>query len=159
MIRSPFIVGGIMSDGAIAQFLWALHDDFQYGIKPAQVFTKRTSKSLYGKFDEAEHEIDSFLEATFLDAPHGGPEKTPYVSTIAWTIYSMSREPFYWDKERTLDTPLREIYQYMRCRALDKGASLVNKLSDKKMDDWLKWFNGLPVEERLIIQSQINKRN
>ncbi len=80
-------------------------------------------------FDTAEILIDQFLDDTFLDAPDGKPSR-PYVCSIAWMEYSMASKPFGWSREYTLDQPLRVIYQLLRCRAIDSGMKVINRISD-----------------------------
>lgn len=96
-------------------------------------FIESTTKLLAKNWYEAELEIDQFMRDTFFDSPSGGKESRPYVTSIAWLIFSMARKPFKWKRDETLNTPLRLIYQLIRCKKLAEGATLTNGLSDPIM--------------------------
>jgi len=138
LVRTPFIFGGSITDARVAQFLWILSLEYVPNSGMRDSFIESLLKSLAGDFETAIEEIDEYLDDTFLDAPHGGgrSDEAPYVCSIAWTIYSMAKEPFRWDEARTMDTPLRKSWQLMRCRALDNGATLVNRKSDSITNEW-----------------------
>lgn len=143
-IRTPFIGGGAVTPSAIGHFLWACHRDFtlptagflgRWRNRRRDAFLRSLKRM---DFDELEDGIDGFLDATFLDMPRGGnADQTPYVCGVAWMEYRMALDPFRWDSERTLDTPLRRIYQLIRCHDAAHGAVLFNPISDKVKDDFL----------------------
>lgn len=155
---TPFLSGRDADEGEIIRFLWALSPDFSSDLHPKTPWyrrllgKKRISRRdafirdawihLRGCWDEAEFQIDAFIRDTFIDAPRGnGGSSVPYVTGVAWMLYRMGREPFRWDKERTLKTPMREIYQYMRCQKIDNGGILYNEISDKIKARWLDELN------------------
>lgn len=148
-IRTPFIGGGEVTDAAIGQFLWACHRDFtpprKRWLRNPNAARDKFMASLAEKdFDDLEDGIDAFLDATFLDSPQGGRnDDTPYVCGVAWMEYRMALDPFRWDSERTLDTPLRRIYQLVRCHDSAHGVPLFNRFSDDVKQDWMKDFNAL----------------
>lgn len=138
LVRTPFIFGGDITDARVAQFLWILSLDYAPDKAVRDVFIESLLKSLGGNLESAIDEIEEYLDDTFLDAPHGGggASTAPYVCSIAWIVYSMAKEPFRWDEARTMDTPLRKSWQLIRCRALDNGATLVNRKSDSVTNEW-----------------------
>ncbi len=144
-LQTPFLTGGGVEPEDTLQFLWTL--DRNNPMRVERNLLRRSKRQQFDDFiklgfdfDLAEREIDRFLEMTFLDAPEGKPSR-PYVCPIAWLEYSMNGKPFMWDRERTLDTPVRIIYQLLRCRALDNGVSITNKLSDTVLQSALEEIN------------------
>lgn len=127
-----------LSESEIVRFLWAISPDFSPDESARDAFLQVALPVLsQAGWDSAEDEIDEFLNREFLDAPHAGKASVPYVSSVAWMVYRMSIDPFRWDKERTLKTPIREIYQYIRCDSLSKGQILRNTISDEVKEQWL----------------------
>lgn len=145
-INTPFLQGGDATEEDIALFLWATHlrnpmreeTPRWLGKTERQKFAKLFRKGF--DYDEAERAIDEFMVDTFLDAPDGKPSR-PYVCSIAWLEYGMAAKPFNWQREYTLDQPLRIIYQLLRCRAMDNGAVLKNPLSDPIIQGALEELN------------------
>lgn len=137
---TPYIEGGRdYTEQDTLQFLWVLSPDFSTDAAIRDAFIESAIK-LISDYARAEAEIEIFLKETFMDGPQGGVSSVPYVSGIAWMIYSMARKPFKWKRKRTLHAPLREIYQLMRCRKMDKGGILFNE-SDKIKATWLDEVN------------------
>lgn len=128
-----------VTDAEIIRFLWALSVDFSTEADKREAFIESCVKQ-FGSIEygwlKAEEAIDEFLKQTFFDGPKGGAESVPYVTSIAWLVYTMAKEPFRWTKEQTMHTPLREIYQYTRCLRLDKGGVLYNEFSDTIKAEW-----------------------
>lgn len=141
-MESPFIAGDAeINEAEIVRFLWALSSDFSSDAQQRLNFISDCAKRLSegDGWIDAELDIEEFMDATFLDAPYSsGGDSVPYVSSIAWMIYTMAKEPFRWDESRTLNTPLRKLYQYTRCLKLDKDAPIYNRKSDKLKADWLR---------------------
>ena len=140
LMRTPFLESDeAMTEAEILRFLWSLSVDFSTEEGKRDEWLKVALIKIIegGGFDRAEDEIQLFLDETFLDAPHGGRESVPYTTAIAWMVYKMACVPFGWDKDRTMTTPIREIYQYLRCDALAKGQALINSWSDKLRAAWL----------------------
>ncbi len=140
-IRTPFLNGGAITPAAIGHFLWACHRDF--ALPSGRWFRHRKRNRFLRSlrrmdFAELEEGIDEFLDETFFDAPQGGTrDDTPYVCGIAWMEYRMTCEPFRWPSERTLETPLRRLYQLTRCDDARQGTPLFNRISDGVKDRWL----------------------
>lgn len=144
-IRTPFIGGGDVTPGSIGQFLWACHRDFEPmkdGWFPARKRDRFLRSLRKMDFAELEDGIDEFTRLTFFDAPQGSQgDSTPYVCGIAWMEYRMTLEPFRWDAEKTLSTPLRRLYQLMRCHDSVNGEVLFNRFSDGVKDEFLRGLN------------------
>ncbi len=139
-IRTPFIGSGEVTPASIGQFLWACHRDYDPS-KPRE--RDKFLRSLIGmNWAGLEYGIDEFLNATFLDAPQGGKDdSTPYVCGIAWMEYRMLIDPFRMTPEAFLDTPLRIIYQRIRCHDAVNGVPLFNRYSDKVKADFVAELN------------------
>lgn len=135
-MNTPFMAGGEYSDAETIRFLWAMSVDFCTDPDKREEFILESLKRLseFG-FDLAEDEIDSFLNDTFMDAPQGGGDYAPVVSSPAWLVYKMMCKPLRWTEEKSLHTPIRRIYQYIRCHQLEKGHIIYNP-SDKLKADW-----------------------
>lgn len=141
-METPFLIGGNANATEIIRFLWALSPDFSTNRDDMDEFVESALKLIGENWHDAEVGIDEFISKTFLDAPRGsGGDAVPYVTGSAWMIYKMGCEPFNWLKERTLHTPVREIYQYMRCHRIDNGGILYNEISDKIKAAWLDELN------------------
>ena len=146
-VKSPWIVGGDrFSIDAVFTFIWALHVD--YVAHPRSRFiawlksdkrrtAKQVLKSLYQRdLEECVSEIDSFVSLTYQDSLSDGEVEKPIAAGVAWLVYSFFEEPFNFDEDKTLDTPLRELYQLLRCRRKSKGGSVMNP-SDKLRGDFI----------------------
>jgi len=145
-METPFLSGGKITPEETIRFLWALSVDFTPDKKTRDkwiaAFIRRIA---IGEIDWqfVYDSICEFLDATFLDAPQG-KDSTPYVCSLAWYEVSMY-DLMGWDSERTMEMPLRRIYQLMRCQQIKEGdRTIVNKLSDKANDDWMKSIVGDP---------------
>lgn len=154
--QSSWIVGGDrFSLEAVFSFIWALHVDYcpQPRSRFKAVFTRdkrRTAKQVLkslsqSKLEGCVAEIDEFIGLTFQDSLADGSDEKPIAAGVSWLIYSFFEEPFNFPENKTLDTPLRELYQLLRCRRKSKGGSVMNP-SDKLRGDFLgvidKWIVG-----------------
>lgn len=131
-IESPFVSGGEITHASVLQFLWACSTGYSTSRFSRWMFFNRLFFSPVDLVKGAS-EIGQFMDDTFLDAPYGTGKSVPYVSSIAWLELSMKRI-MGWDSERTLHTPLRRIYQLIRCNVLRDGGLLVNARSDAERD-------------------------
>lgn len=138
-MKSYFFGDEQYSDGHVIKFLWAVSPEFCTDSDKRNAFVFETAKRLadFGGFDRAADAIEEYLTATFLDSPEGGKLSVPYVCSIAWMITKMALPPFGWSEERTLHTPLRKIYQFIKCVKYSNGEILRNAISDKVKEEWL----------------------
>lgn len=159
-IGSPFVCGGggDITAAHIAQFIWALHVDYIPRSNPGSEELRKkicdsiASRDLRKSYDE----IAEYLEETFLDAPDGDAKSRPIASQPAWLIYRFRREPFRMTKEEVMHTPLRELYQLLRCEDKYNGEDPKNKLSDKVRGDWLAEMN---TPEKIAERRRIEAEN
>lgn len=141
LMETPFLSDGEVTPREVTRFLWALSEDFSISTEDREAFQEKAIKLLEEKWDEAYAKIEKFLDDTFMDGPRGGgAESVPYVSGIAWMVFRMECDPHRWTRNRTLHTPMREIYQYMRCADIDRGRVMYNR-SDIIKSMWLDELN------------------
>jgi hypothetical protein len=139
-IGSPFITEGSITTAHILQFLWACSTDYSTSRFARWRFMRRASRI---NLIKAANQIEEFLDDTFLDAPYGGKKSVPYVSSLAWIEVAM-RRIMGWGIETTMHTPLRRIYQLIRCERLEKGdCAIINARSDYERDRSMHAANGL----------------
>lgn len=141
-IRTPFISGGTISRPIIAQFIWALHKDYS----PRALWKRKCLRSRLARIpiDDCVKEIQAFIDLTFMDAPTGGKEEKPIASNIAWMVYRFRHAPWNMREEETANTPLRKLYQELRCWEREQGETPANRSDIKKaaflvnINEWLK---------------------
>lgn len=102
-------------------------------------------------------EIQEFVNLTFMDAPAGGKEEKPIASNIAWLVYRFRHDPWRMSELETSNTPLRKLYQELRCFERENDKNPANK-SDIKKSDWLGEVN-LALKEGRITQKQLDDWN
>lgn len=137
--RSPFMCGGSYGYPHVVQFLCILGEsqlttETAFLEEQRRLFAALVSIPLH----ECEKQISEFLGVTFRDQPSGKKDGAPIASSVAWLEYRMTGEPWKWTREQTLNTPLRIIYQQIRCWQKEQGESVVNNLSHKAKAEWLK---------------------
>lgn len=139
---TPFLTGKPAIETEVIRFLWALSPEFAVNQDKMDKFIEFSLVSINDRWEDAEIQIDNFITKTFLDVPRGGGgDCVPYVTGVAWLIYKMGCKPFRWKEKRTLHTPLRKIYQYLRCYRIETGGILFNEISDKIKATWLDEVN------------------
>jgi len=157
-IRSPFLVGGGLNYPQVAQFLCAL-SPLNDASSPSNI--RRLYESI-ARFplQQCESEIEAFLAVTFRDQPRGsGPDGAPVASSAAALEYRM-KVTFGWDRELTLNTSLRIIYQQLRLWQQEQGQIVINTLSQRTKADWQKTLQAaldsgqITVEQIAEFQSQ-----
>lgn len=157
-IQSPFYLGGPFTHAHVAQFLWALHRDYQpRGFK--SWWNRRRIRRVVSRFtlDRCREEIGAFIDLTFMDMPTGGREEKPIASSIAWLVYRFRCEPFRQPKIITLHTPLRDLYQELRCWMREQDQDVPNR-SDKFKATWIEQINE-GLRTGVITQAQLDAWN
>lgn len=131
--QTPFIFGGSIEDERpFIQFILICQTPGE------KTLDEITEAAMDANLEDWRKQIGEFLDLTFLDAPQGGGDEAPIASSQAWMEYRMAGEPFRWDYEtKTADTPLRRIYQLIRCQDKEAGRVVTNSLSSKCEGDWL----------------------
>lgn len=153
-MRTPFLHSGDITPSVVAQFIWALHRDYSATAwwKRSQL-RKRLAKL---PLEQCAIEIFAFLELTFMDRPQGGKEEKPIASSIAWLIYRFRHKPWELKEHETSDTPLRKLYQELRCWERENEKTPANK-SDIKKATWLgdvnEWLKEDPEGNQKILDA------
>lgn len=160
--NSPFIVGGKVTWEKVAEFLWALHVDWR---KPAwyRFGMRRSKKRLALKcagmnLEYAMEEIQRFLTLTDMDAPRGGKAERPIASNTAWLVYRFRNEPWRMTQEQTLHTPLRLLYQELRCWTREHTEETITNPSNVKIQEWQEGINRALAEGK-ITQEHLDEYN
>lgn len=131
--ENPYLVGGgEISYPVCAQFIFFLSVD------PISIDDALSAVAAF-TLQECDEQITEYLDVTFRDQSSSGgiAPSAPIACLAAWLEYRMGAEPWKWDRERTLSTPLRIIFQQIRCWLSEKGETVVNKLSGAKTGDFL----------------------
>lgn len=134
-LENPYIIGGEVKPAMMLQFLWIVSTEFQRGDKDE--FIARVAVMDGNLIAEG---IEAYIDRMFLDSPDGKPSK-PLFSYAAGLAHEMAREPYRWDVERTLETPLPIIFQLIKAKDKYEGGVVVNKKSDRIIGDWLDEIN------------------
>lgn len=104
-------------------------------------------------------EIQAFVDLTFMDAPAGGKEEKPIASNISQLIYRFRHDPWGMKERETSNTPLRKLYQELRCFERENEKNPANK-SDIKKSTWLsnlnEWVAQDPVKHGMILHDWNN---
>lgn len=154
-IKTPFYCGGPFDHKHVAQFLWSLHRDYSPN-------DKRTPRGILARvlgipLEQCRNEIAAFMDLTFMDMPRGGKEEKPIASGIAWLIYRFRHKPWEMCEEETKHTPLRKLYQELRCFERENEQVVANK-SDQKKATWLQALNEA-LRTGAITQAQLDEWN
>jgi hypothetical protein len=130
--ENPLLVGGEITRGSVLHFLWIVSDGFSTAEAAREAFLKEWAIRI--DKDSAAFEINFYIERTFMDSASGKLSK-PYFSMAAFLIHQMAKNPFRWSMEKTMQTPLRIIFQLLKASAQEDGEIVFNKRSDKALGD------------------------
>lgn len=133
--ESPFLVGGQITPGAIAQWFWHMATP-EYR-KRGRVWHILTMRRL--KYDETLREIQEFLDRHLQDSPAGSEStQAEFVSWVAAAVHALA-SAYGWTERDILNMPLARVFQYLRLiqRNLDPNALFINR-SDRVRGVWLK---------------------
>jgi len=125
-IHTPFLKGGEITDGHIGQFIAAILVSKTFAAPYESLADKVGAAVARYSTDECIEEINEYLRISFMDAPTGGKETKPIACGEAWLIHRFRGEPFNQPKDVTRDTPLRQLYQELRCYISDQGTPISN---------------------------------
>lgn len=151
-IRTPFLSGGDITPSVVAQFIWALHCDYS----ATSWWKRRQLRKRLAKLtlEQCALEIFAFIDLTFMDRPQGGKEEKPIASSIAWLVYRFRHEPWGLKERETSHTPLRKLYQELRCWERENAEVPANK-SDIKKAEWVgdlnDWLRQNPVKNGMLL--------
>lgn len=154
-MRTPFLSGGSITAPVVAQFIWALHRDYSV----ASWWKRRQLRKRLARIpiEQCATEIFAFLDLTFMDRPTGGKEEKPIASNIAWIVYRFRHEPWRMSERETSNTPLRKLYQELRCWERENDRIPANR-SDILKTDWLNNLNEA-LKSGLLTQIQLDEWN
>lgn len=156
---SPFVVGGTVELGHIAEFVYVVKGlEIEDQIERKKIIFE--IGEIVGKtgFDQSCSQIDFYLDVTFRDSGDGKSSGSPIASSCAWMEYRFASDPWRWDRERTLNMPLRILYQQLRCQDKEQGGTVVNKLSREVYAAFLKNIQK-GLRDGSITQEDLNKIN
>ena len=169
MTRSPFLASlppdvliekpGIAVD--ILLFLWICSPQFQPGNEKAKArFYKTHAAVLNMEAAKVCREIFDYIDEAFLDAGQDDGDQRSYYSTAASIVgyfhrsYGLQIDVWenHWARRlvrmltgqpNILDIPLRIAFQLIRVqqRSANPEAQFTNRLSQPKVDDWMKSLN------------------
>lgn len=147
--KNPYLTGsGAISHPVAAQFV------FHLAASPITIESALACVAAF-EIDELDNQIAQYLDVTFRDqASSGGMAPgAPVASLVAWLEYRMAGTPWGWNRDRTMGTPLRVIWQQIRCWLSEKGEPVINQLSGKKTGKFLR-----DLEEEHKGDSSITKK-
>lgn len=155
-MRTPFLAGGRITPAVVSQFIWALHLDYSARSWWKRYWLRKRLGKLSLEF--CSQEIQAFIDLTFMDAPTGGKEEKPIASNIAWIIYRLRHDPWRMLEQETSNTPLRKIYQELRCFERENDKTPANR-SDILKTDWLNKLNAWLAEDPVNHQHELDAWN
>lgn len=122
--RSPFVVGGDITPGAIAQFLWQMLAEQPQGWLSRRRFFRHCAALDY---DEAIAAIHTYLDRTFADAPagsggSGAPGAPIGTSFVAPLIVRIAAGIPALTPPAIMDTPLPQLFQYRKILEAERAA-------------------------------------
>lgn len=155
-MRTPLLNGGAIAPAIVAQFIWALHRDYE----PGAWWKRRQLRNRLSRIplEDCVHEIEAFMDLTFMDAPVGGREEKPIASSIAWLVYRFRHDPWRMSEYETSNTPLRKLYQELRCWERENEKTPANR-SDILKTDWLNRLNAWVQEDPVNNQRELDEWN
>jgi len=154
-ISSPFLGSGSFCITDIERFLWALSVD--YGATDAKG-RKRIIKHVSTLNPEkAAEECFEFMALTFMDASGGGKKEKPIAAAVSWLVYTFRQDPWNFDEQTTLHSPLRKLYQELRVHRKYNGGTVMNK-SDAAKSDWAKLVNDWVHEDGISEDESDNRQ-
>jgi hypothetical protein len=135
MSGSPFWVGGRVSAGDIAHFLWITSPKFSTSETERNSFLGWAAKLDAVKALDSCHQ---YLDAMTADMPGG--KGAPGASPVSWvaSIVDALASQYGWRVWEIIEMPCRQIWQLLRCirLRLDPNAIFINR-ADKLKQQWL----------------------
>lgn len=118
-IDSPFVCPGEVGAVELAMFLWILNvqnDGTQswWNLRRRKKMFRRIAPR---NFDASVEECRSYVDAIFQDAPKGSAqagEKRPLGTCFLVPLVMRIAKDTGWDRDAILDTPLAQLFQYLK---------------------------------------------
>lgn len=155
VIKSPFYLGGAFDHRHVAQFLWSMHVNYSPHDKRGRAYMADVASHF--SLDQCREEIGAFIDLTFMDMPTGGKPEKPIASNIAWLIFRFRHDPWRMKEPEIIHTPLRKLYQELRCWMREQDQDVPNK-SDMHKATWIEQINEA-MRTGVITQEQLDKKN
>lgn len=152
--RNPYLTGsGAITHPAAAQFI------FQLAVTPVNSISSALESVAKFTIEELDDDISAYMDLTFRDQNGSASDSdAPIACSVAWLEYRMSCKPFEWDRERTLSSPLRLIWQQIRCWQAEQGEVVKNRLSGANTDQFLCEVQRR-INEGTLTQADLDKMN
>lgn len=113
--RSPFLVGGVPTLEAVAQFLWMLSPDFTSDAEARDEFFARV---LAAPDDAAlVSEIEEYLDMVFCDMPPGksGQKENARIASLPATLADIFENEYHWPPGAIDTQPIPALFQRLAC--------------------------------------------
>lgn len=139
-IGNPLMSGELPSPERLAEFLWLLSPRYANRALLRRFLFGRSIRRL--DYMAAVKACWRYIEDTFQDSPgNSGVSAMPYAGWCAHLVNSMAIN-YHWSEETILNTPLKRIFQYLKCirRHHDPQAPMHNP-SDKLKGDYIRLLN------------------
>ena len=144
-IGSPFVVGGLPTAEAIAQFIWVVSPEFRvirgWRDRLAQYrFVKRCRKI---NWVDAVKAIDQYINDAFQDSP-GAKSGTSNLHDWSWVaaLVDQIASTYHWSEVDILSIPVKRLFQYSRIvRRRDDPKAIFFNPRDRVRGEWLRERN------------------
>lgn len=118
-IESPFVCPGDVGPVELAMFLWILNvtNDGSQGWRNLRRRKKMFQRIGPRNFDASVKECREYVDAIFQDAPKGSAEpgeRRPLGTCFLVPLVMRIAKETGWDRNAILDTPLAELFQYLK---------------------------------------------
>lgn len=123
-LGNPLLYGGLPNETQLTAFLWLLSPDWKAGKRAAFWFARRVRKLTRNySFGVLFAKVSEYTEDTFQDAPGGllgGGDGETFKSVGADYVHLMAKH-YGWTWQQTIHTPLKILFQQVKCIRLDNG--------------------------------------
>lgn len=139
-IGNPLVEGKLPSPAQLADFLWKLSPRFSTRAPLRRFLFGRSIRRI--SYIEAVRACGRYIDATFQDSPaSSGASSTPYAGWCAHLVHTIAIN-YNWDDDKVLNTPLKRIFQYLKCirRHHDPTCPMHNP-SDKAKGEYVRLLN------------------
>ncbi|MBE7157760.1 MAG: hypothetical protein INR62_04890 [Rhodospirillales bacterium] len=114
---SPFLIGGVPTEGSIGAFLWALSPDFSFGdeLARAAFISRLVAGGALEDLAGCVAAIREFMFEMYADRPPTSDEASNRVSFTTFDaaiVHSLAIE-YHWTEEAILDCPLPRVWLYL----------------------------------------------
>lgn len=134
---SPFLVGGPVSPGSMAQFLWFVSPSFCFDDKKRDAFIKHVSVI---SVEDVLLGIYEYLDQAFFDSPQLNKDAASSgdgggLPVEAFIVHRIAKE-YGWKRKEILRAPVACVFQLLGLMK-EEGAGYETPLQDVIKDNWL----------------------